>query len=510
MRQSSDIRLLDRPVTHNFFFMPFLRLRDERTGEVHEFDRSEVRIGRDPDLELVIQGEGRKVVSGHHAQFVYRDGSWWIEDLSSRNGTFLNDGRVTPAAGLRVRVNSIVRLGTSGPVFLVQVVTSSHLSGTLIEGDLPSASPSDATVPMDSVDLPSDVPASSPQPRLSVLYEATGERQEVWGARIRMGRGRDCEMRPVGIGDTSVSRMHAEIEFRADGGVVIRDLGSRNGTLLNGSAIEDECPLRLGDRVKLGASGPEFLIELLEGGHAPAAAVAGDDRAQQVRESDPRRSYGGKGATVFFQDLIEESSRKTHARTRWVVWTSVVLLAGAMGVMYWVSEVRVRETGRMLAEQRATADSLQREAEAEYVRLRGEFDAARASAAPTAVLDSLRQALTEAGERTDALEAALQRAQVDLNRQLSVGDSMQRAAQQELARVRTSGDRTTGLAAPCSQASRGAGCRHRNRLAGGARLRPVDCSSGQFGCRRIGHCCVWRRSLRGFWIRADIVWLFCH
>jgi pSer/pThr/pTyr-binding forkhead associated (FHA) protein len=304
--------------------------------------------------------------------------------------------------------------------------------------------------------------------------------------------------------------MHAEIEFRADGGVVIRDLGSRNGTLLNGSAIEDECPLRLGDRVKLGASGPEFLIELLEGGHAPAAAVAGDDRAQQVRESDPRRSYGGKGATVFFQDLIEESSRKTHARTRWVVWTSVVLLAGAMGVMYWVSEVRVRETGRMLAEQRATADSLQREAEAEYVRLRGEFDAARASAAPTAVLDSLRQALTEAGERTDALEAALQRAQVDLNRQLSVGDSMQRAAQQELARVRTSGDRTTGLAAPCSQASRGAGCRHRNRLAGGARLRPVDCSSGQFGCRRIGHCCVWRRSLRGFWIRADIVWLFCH
>jgi pSer/pThr/pTyr-binding forkhead associated (FHA) protein/S1-C subfamily serine protease len=430
--------------------MPYLRLRDERTGEIREFDCSEVRIGRDPESEWVVEGEGRKVVSGHHARFIDRDGSWWIEDLGSRNGTFLNDSRLEPGTALRVAPNSLVRLGMRGPTYLVQVVAQSRVSSTLHEADLPPVSSANATVPLDAIGPPLAA-GLSPEPVLAVLYEASGERQEVRGRRIRIGRARECEMRPVGLGDTSVSRMHAEVEFPYEGGVVIRDLGSRNGTLLNGAAIEDESPLAVGDRVKLGATGPEFLVESLEGVRASAAALAASEPREQVRASSPRRSYGGKGATIFFQDLIEESSRKTRARTRWVVWTVVVLLAGAVGGMYWVSEVRVRRTeaqleeqARLLAEQRAIADSLQRAAEGEYQRLRQELDAAREAAAPVAVLDSLRQALTEARERTDALETALQRAQVELNRQLALGDSMQRAAQQELARVRADLSRASG------------------------------------------------------------------
>jgi pSer/pThr/pTyr-binding forkhead associated (FHA) protein len=48
-------------------------------------------------------------VSQHHARFFERDGAWYIEDLGSTNGTYLNDQRVTQAA--EVQAGDVVRLG---------------------------------------------------------------------------------------------------------------------------------------------------------------------------------------------------------------------------------------------------------------------------------------------------------------------------------------------------------------------------------------------------------------
>lgn len=48
-------------------------------------------IGRDSDNQVVVD-DG--TVSGRHAAIVYRDGRWWIEDLGSTNGTWVNDQKV--------------------------------------------------------------------------------------------------------------------------------------------------------------------------------------------------------------------------------------------------------------------------------------------------------------------------------------------------------------------------------------------------------------------------------
>jgi pSer/pThr/pTyr-binding forkhead associated (FHA) protein len=48
-------------------------------------------------------------VSQHHARFFERDGGWYLEDLGSTNGTYLNDQRVTQAA--EVQPGDVVRLG---------------------------------------------------------------------------------------------------------------------------------------------------------------------------------------------------------------------------------------------------------------------------------------------------------------------------------------------------------------------------------------------------------------
>ena len=65
---------------------------------------------------------------------------------------------------------------------------------------------------------------------------------------LTVGRGGGCG---IVLDDTFVSQVHARV-FRRDGDVYVEDLGSRNGTLLNGSRSAPRNALRRGDRVQFG------------------------------------------------------------------------------------------------------------------------------------------------------------------------------------------------------------------------------------------------------------------
>jgi len=67
------------------------------------------------------------------------------------------------------------------------------------------------------------------------------------GASTRIGRALDND---IVIGDASVSRHHASIEYR-NGGFLLRDLGSHNGTWIGGQRVT-EAPLGRGDALRLG------------------------------------------------------------------------------------------------------------------------------------------------------------------------------------------------------------------------------------------------------------------
>src|SRR5204862_3572668 len=66
---------------------------------------------------------------------------------------------------------------------------------------------------------------------------------------ITVGRGGGCGI--VLADDSFVSTVHARV-FRRDGAVYIEDLGSRNGTLLNGEPLVHAAQLRRGDHVPFG------------------------------------------------------------------------------------------------------------------------------------------------------------------------------------------------------------------------------------------------------------------
>ncbi len=68
-----------------------------------------------------------------------------------------------------------------------------------------------------------------------------------------IGRAREAR---VNVDDAGVSRRHAKIERRADGGYQLRDLASTNGVYLNGRRLtrEGSEPLAEGDRLQIGPS----------------------------------------------------------------------------------------------------------------------------------------------------------------------------------------------------------------------------------------------------------------
>jgi len=70
------------------------------------FARADATIGRDPANEVHLEDSA---VSARHARFCYHHGQWWVEDLNSTNGTFLNSERLKiPAV---VMTGDVVRCG---------------------------------------------------------------------------------------------------------------------------------------------------------------------------------------------------------------------------------------------------------------------------------------------------------------------------------------------------------------------------------------------------------------
>ncbi len=94
---------------------------------------------------------------------------------------------------------------------------------------------------------------TTPQQKPNFRLECNDGKQsiELTSGKLVAGRASDCD---IVVSDINASRKHAEFSKDIAGRWVIRDLGSKNGTLVNGEFVQQPTVLYEGDSITLGLS----------------------------------------------------------------------------------------------------------------------------------------------------------------------------------------------------------------------------------------------------------------
>lgn len=200
-------------------------------------------VGRVEGVELVLDDKG---ISRRHCEFERRGDGYVVRDLGSSNGTLVNGEKIAAdqplAEGDRVRVGGVTLTFHARDADCVLRFTSGEQAGR-------------------------DVPLA--------------------GARVTLGRRPD---NTVAFVDVKVSGVHLEVAREGDG-FVLRDLGSTNGTFLDGQKVTTEVALSHGDKVRLGAN--EFTFVDLKRGELPAEKAAGGAAAATRAALPAEKSKAG-------------------------------------------------------------------------------------------------------------------------------------------------------------------------------------------------------------------------
>ena len=219
-------------------------------------------------------------------------------------------------------------------------------------------------------------------------------------AYIGLGRHPLSDVRFDAERDLDVSSRHAAIVRTPDGaGFIIQDLGSRNGTFVNGKRITGDTSLQDGDVIGCGANGPAIEFHTVAGD-----AAAGDLLATTAAEPPPQPPRRNTGVRIAVEVARQTAQLR---RTTKVLFAFLIVTAGAFGWLQWQASQRARE----LEQLQVRADSLMREARLLATQfqsqLKGVRDALTESQTETA---RLRQELAASGG--DASSVARLRAQL--------------------------------------------------------------------------------------------------
>lgn len=253
----------------------------------------DVTIGRVGENDIVIKVPE---ASRQHCRVSEEGGAWFVEDLGSSNGTRVNGRRVTK---FELQDGDEIQVGIAKMRFL--------------ESDAVAPVPSDD----DDLELEfEEISLEDEEEDVSLRFLNSGRADEVVKLKGRTTIGRKSA-NTIAMTEKGVSGTHAEV-VREGGGWRVRDLGSTNGTTVNGEAVA-EADLSPGDVLKVGIVQFVFGVDGNEGGDSVRSTV-------QVAE-------------VALDDEVFAISEANFARKRkaasllWLVFFAAVLGSAAFWVM---------------------------------------------------------------------------------------------------------------------------------------------------------------------------------
>jgi hypothetical protein len=220
-------------------------------------DKPLITIGRRADNDVVIDN---LAVSRYHARVVEDSGAFFIEDIGSTNGTYLNDMRV---AKQRLRAGDQIRIGKHVLVYEEDVAITG------------STSPLGATPECDrTVQLPSDEAGAS---QLSSALSETVRQGDAIGVLLVVeGKTDQQEYRLserisiVGSEETAVVRLTgwfapkvAAVISRNETGYSISRSSESKTLLVNGAPTQGRCELKDGDLIEVAGVKMVFSLKRL-------------------------------------------------------------------------------------------------------------------------------------------------------------------------------------------------------------------------------------------------------
>ncbi|MEA2724407.1 MAG: transport system ATP-binding/permease protein [Gemmatimonadales bacterium] len=277
-------------------------------GREYSVGAQPLSLGRDAGADVVVAGSE---VSRLHAEIRNEPDGYILIDISV-NGTYVNGERIGKTH--RLSRADVIRIGNDEFRFYADPLSAaSPVPAPVPESapvDRPPSPPEGAAerlsdtmhgLPEEEEPARRDTPPSPEAAPLASLLFRTGDfkgrRLPIKVPVVNIGRG---DYNDIVIGDPSVSTMHAKLQ-RREAVWILTDMGSTNGTFVEGERLAGEAPLSPGttlrfgdvialfepldDKVPAGRSGNTRLMGRLE----PHAAAGDPRQADKPRPRPPRR-----------------------------------------------------------------------------------------------------------------------------------------------------------------------------------------------------------------------------
>ncbi len=190
----------------------------EYNGKRYEIDRDTITLGRDPEANILIEDS---TVSFMHAQISLHKDHHYLQDLGSRNGTFVNE--VIVATPCVLKDGDIIRLGAVKMKFNTNAV------------DEPAPS---AKALHPRTEFFSNKAESQSGGNL-IIYSGSTVGLSFGLKPPSVTVGSDVESNDIVLQNQTVSANHARLDWRDDKWHVT-DLQSENGTIINGVRLKPE------------------------------------------------------------------------------------------------------------------------------------------------------------------------------------------------------------------------------------------------------------------------------
>lgn len=248
--------------------VPQLKFKDDARADF-PIIKQNIWFGRNPDCDIVFDSS-KQMISRKHAEIRQENGQFILQDNQSFNGTFLNKEKISGSVVLKH--NDEIQLGIGGPILFFQTFAEAQNEEKVFA----------KTMVVSAGEISDKIKSNEfDNPQLLKTIEFIGK--DV----LTIGRGNDCDINLDGL---QISNQHARLT-RTNQGISVEDLGSTNGTYINGKRIS-RAIISLNDAVQIGS----FLIKISQTGKVGIFDTRSKTRidAVNITKEVKNRAGGGK------------------------------------------------------------------------------------------------------------------------------------------------------------------------------------------------------------------------